>query len=98
MCYSQLKSPPSIYYEESIKVQCLLQPFSKLVMESNHTCLLLIPLLSPLIIWIAENVISLEKEYTFIYSCLTEFSSTLYTLYNNKAYKEVLIVDVSIGT
>ena len=49
---------------EAIK-QCPLQPFPKLVMGPNHTCLLLTPLLSPLIIWLAEMLTLLKKESTF---------------------------------
>ena len=36
------------------KVQCPLQPFPEFVMEPNRTCLLLTPLLLPVIIWLAE--------------------------------------------
>ena len=45
----------------AIKVQYLLQPFPKLVMEPNHMCLLLLLLLSPLIIWLSELLILLGK-------------------------------------
>ena len=38
---------------------------AELVMEPNCMCLLLTPLLLPLIIWLAENVNSVEKKFAF---------------------------------
>ena len=58
--YSQSKFS-HISYMEAIKVQCPLQPVPKLVMKPNCTCLLLTPLLSPLIIWLAEMLTLLRK-------------------------------------
>ena len=42
-------------------VQCPLEPFPELVMEPNRTCLLLTPLLLPIIIWLAEMLTLLSK-------------------------------------
>ena len=39
-------------------MQCPLQPFAELVLEPSHMCLLLTFLPSPLIIWLAEMLIS----------------------------------------
>ena len=48
----------------------------ELVMEPNHTCLLLIPLLLPIIIWLAEMLILLRKNPLLTFSCFSGFSST----------------------
>ena len=39
--------------------------FPELVMEPNHTCLLLTRLLLPVIIWLAEMLTLLRKKFTF---------------------------------
>ena len=63
------KMPNNVSYVEAIKLHHPLQMFSKLVMEPNHTCLLLTLLLSPLIIWLAEMLILLRKiQFSFLAS------------------------------
>ena len=49
------------FYREAINVQYQLQPFPRLVMKPNRMCLLLTPLLLPLIIWLAEMLSLLRK-------------------------------------
>ena len=41
--YSQSKISPYISYGEALEMRALLQPFPELVLESNHTCQLLMP-------------------------------------------------------
>ena len=45
-------------------------------MEPNHTCLLLTPLLLPLIIWLAEMLTLLRKNPLLILAVFSGFSST----------------------
>ena len=58
------------FLREAIKVQYLFQLIPKLVMEPNHTYLLTL-LLSPLIIWLTETLILLNKNPVFILSCFS---------------------------
>ena len=59
--YGQSKISQYISYGEAIEVQCPLQPSPEFVMEPNCTCLLLTPLLLPIIIWLAEMLTLLRK-------------------------------------
>ena len=57
-------------------MQCPLEPFPELVMEPNRTCLLLTPLLLPIIIWLAEMLTLLRKNPLLIFSCFSGFRAT----------------------
>ena len=50
---------------EAIKVECLLWLSPVLVTEPNHTGLLSTPLLSPLIIWLAEMLTNCHATFQF---------------------------------
>ena len=50
-----------------MQIQCPLQPFPELVMEQNHTCLLVTPLLLPIIIRLAEMLTLLRKNLLLIF-------------------------------
>ena len=56
-------------------MQCPLHPFPELVMEPNHTCLLLTPLLLPIIIRLAEMLTLLRNNQHLNFSCFSGFSS-----------------------
>ena len=45
-------------------------------LNSNHTCLLLTPLLSSLVIWLPEKLFGLKKNPLLIFCCFPGFSST----------------------
>ena len=62
------------------QMQCSLQPFPKLVMEPNHMCLLLTPLLSPLIIWSAEMFILLIKNPLLILAVFQDPDHLVHTI------------------
>ena len=59
-------------------MHALLQPYP---VESNHTCLLVMPLLSFLIIWLAENLFCFEKKSTFNFLVFFGIQLNLYILH-----------------
>ena len=75
-----------IFYDQSLhtfpmgqgshKIHCLLCSFSTLVMEPNHTCMLLTPLLSPLITWLAKVSFLLRKNPPFYLAAFAGLNST----------------------
>ena len=59
-------------------------------MEPNRTCLLLTPLLLPIIIWLAEMLTLLRKNPLLIFSCFSEFSST-WTYYSGETGRGCIV-------
>ena len=71
-----------------------LQPFPELVMEPNHTCLLLTLLLSPLVIWLAEMLIYLRKKITSFSTVFQNPAQSVHTIANLKTgFKIDLTID-----
>ena len=58
-------------------MQCPLQPLPELVMEPNHTRLLLTPLLSPLIIWLAEMLTLLSFIFLAVFQDPAQLAHTI---------------------
>jgi len=61
-------------------MHALLQPFTELVLESNHTFLLLMPLLSSLVIWLAKKLFVLRKNPFLIFQDSAQLVHTIYVL------------------
>ena len=81
---------PHTFPMGTLEMHAALQPFFEVVLDSNHTCLLLSPLLLPLVIWTTEKLFVLRKNPLSIFCCFPGFSSTCtyyYTmLYHYKLY------------
>jgi len=67
--------PHTFHMGETLEMHASLRPFSELVLESNHI-LLLMPLLSSLVIWLAKRLFVLRKNPLLIFYCFPGFSST----------------------
>jgi len=57
--------------------KCMLHYNPELVLELNHTCLLLMPLLLSLVIWLTEKLFVLRKKSTFNFFTVFQDSAQL---------------------
>jgi len=62
---------------EALEMHASLQPLPELILDSNHTCLLLIPILSSLVTWLAKKLFVSRKNSLLIFYYFSGFSSTI---------------------